>query len=113
LKAVMDDLVENHQGDPTRIYITGFSMGGQGTFMFLNEYPEYFAAALPMGMDFRGDPEKIKHIPIWINRGETDWHARHLGSRVAEIRKLNGGPADSSNHVTGVNPRLTTFSGVG
>lgn len=31
LKAVMDDLVQNHHGDPQRIYITGFSMGADGT----------------------------------------------------------------------------------
>jgi predicted esterase len=113
LKAVMDDLVQNHQGDPQRIYVTGFSMGGQGTWSFISKYPEYFAAALPMGMDFRGDADIVKDVPVWTNRGETDWYARHLGSKVAEIRELNGGPADSSNWVTGVNPRITTFEGVG
>src|SRR6478735_3977637 len=42
LKKVMDDLVQNHHGDPQRIYITGFSMGGEGTWEFLQQYPGFF-----------------------------------------------------------------------
>jgi dienelactone hydrolase len=114
LKSVIDELIDNHQGDPQRIYVSGFSMGGGGTWEILEKYPGFFAAALPMGMDFRGkDPAKFTTIPIWTNRGENDWWSRHLGAQMADIRKLNGGPADSSNWVTGVNPRMTTFEGVG
>ena len=114
LKKVIDDLVKNHQGDPRRIYISGFSMGGDGTVAFIEKYPELFAAALPMGMDFRADLNTIKDIPIWTNKGETDWWARGLNKKVAAMRKLNGDDADSSaNFITGVNPRLTEFKGVG
>jgi dienelactone hydrolase len=114
LKMAIDDLIKNHQGDPSRIYITGFSMGGDGTIGFINKYPDYFAAALPMGMDIRGDLQKIKNIPIWTNRGETDWFSRNLKTVVSEMRRLNGDNVDSSgNWVTGVNPRFTEFRGVG
>ena len=114
LKVVMDDLVANHTGDPQRIYVTGFSMGGEGTFRIIQEYPGYFAAALPMGMSFSGDSLKIKDIPLWINQGETDWYARKLRKQVAAIRSLNGLATDTgSTWITGVNPRYSNFKGVG
>ena len=46
LKKVMDELVANHNGDPQRIYVCGFSMGGDGTFKIIQQYPDYFAAAI-------------------------------------------------------------------
>ncbi len=114
LKAVLDDLIESGQGDPQRIYITGFSMGAAGTWQILEMYPGFFAAALPMGMDYTGaNPEKIKHIPIWTFRGENDWWARHLGKQVADLRQRNGWPADSAEWNDAVNPRITTFDNMG
>ena len=115
LKNVIDFLVEKRQGDPTRIYVTGFSMGGRGTFEFISEYPDLFAAALPMGMSFfNGDFDKIKDIPVWANRGSEDWHARELPKFVRETRALNGLVLDSAlETITGVNPRYTSFEGVG
>lgn len=114
LKRVMDRLVSEEQGDPQRIYVCGFSMGGNGTFAILQRYPEYFAAAIPMGMGFRGDSTLVKDIPMWINQGETDWYARNLPRQVGAIRALNGLPGDEgSTWITGVNPRYSNFKGVG
>ena len=114
LKKVMDDLVTNHNGDPQRIYVCGFSMGGDGTFKIIQQYPDYFAAAIPMGMSFHGDSVVIKDIPIWANQGETDWWSRFLKKSVAGIRQLNGDLNDTGSvHVTGVNPRYSSFTGVG
>lgn len=114
LKRVMDRLVEEQQGDPQRIYVCGFSMGGNGTFQILQRYPDYFAAAIPMGMDFHGDSTLVKDIPIWANQGETDWWARNLARQVGDIRALNGLEGDKgSTWVTGVNPRYSSFKGVG
>ncbi len=113
LKFIIDSLISYQQADPKRIYISGFSMGSQGTWEFIEKYPAYFAAAIPMGMDFKGKTlEKFKDIPTWTFRGEKDWWARHLGKQMAAIRKLNGGDADSSDWVTGINPRMTTFKGM-
>jgi predicted esterase len=114
LKFVIDSLIANKSVDRQRIYISGFSMGSGGTWEFIERYPQYFAAAIPMGMRFTGtDFEKFKQIPIWAIRGETDWWAKELGGAVATIRKMNGGIADSSDWVTGVNPRMTTFKDMG
>src|SRR5690606_22077065 len=114
LKRVMDRLVDEQQGDPQRIYVCGFSMGGNGTFEILQRYPDYFAAAIPMGMDFHGDSTLIKDVPIWANQGETDWYARNLARQIGEIRALNGLEGDEgSTWITGVNPRYSNFKGVG
>jgi len=114
LKTVIDSIVRFANGDPKRIYITGFSMGGNGTWEFIRSYPGYFTAAIPMGMNFRGEHEKIKDIPIWTFKGETDHWADSLQHDVWQIRKLNGVDTDSTdNLVTGVNPRFTSFKGVG
>jgi predicted peptidase len=59
--------------DHTRIYITGVSMGGFGTWDLIARLPYRFAAAVPICGG--GDPEtaaKIKHIPIWAFHGAED-----------------------------------------
>lgn len=64
--------------DRDRIYILGHSMGGHGTYIFIQLEPDYFAAAAPsagsgrrMTADFI-DPAKIRHIPIWAFHGDQD-----------------------------------------
>ncbi len=114
LKKVMDDLVATQQGDPQRIYVCGFSMGGDGTFKFISQYPRYFAAAIIMGMELKGDLEKIKNVPLWVNRGETDWYARNMHQQVAALRKMNGAAEDTGFvWATGINPRFSSFNGIG
>ena len=115
LKKVIDFLVEKRQGDPQRIYIVGFSMGGRGLYQFISDYPDYFAAAIPIGMSFfDGDFEKVKDIPIWANQGEVDRWAREMPKFVRETRALNGLELDSAwQWVTGVNPKYTSFEGMG
>ncbi|MCB1120117.1 MAG: prolyl oligopeptidase family serine peptidase [Verrucomicrobiae bacterium] len=113
LIAAIEKLIKEEQGDRQRIYVTGFSMGGRGTWDIINQYPNYFAAALPMGMDFRGDHDTIRHIPVWTNRGETGWYSQKLEQDVATIRALNGDPRGGADFVTGVFPRITQFPGVG
>lgn len=59
--------------DTNRIYITGLSMGGFGTFDAIERYPNLFAAAIPVCGG--GDPTKalaIAHLPIWIFLGAED-----------------------------------------
>lgn len=65
--------VENLPVDENRIYITGLSMGGFGTWSALAEAPELFAAAVPVCGG--GDPrtaKAIKDIPIWTHHGVAD-----------------------------------------
>jgi len=48
VKSVIDDLVSNEAVDSNRIYVAGFSWGGQYTNRLLNAYPGFFAAGAPM-----------------------------------------------------------------
>lgn len=59
--------------DTNRIYITGLSMGGFGTFDAISRYPNLFAAAVPVcgGGDLASVPA-IKHIPMWVVTGAED-----------------------------------------
>jgi predicted peptidase len=113
LKAVIDDLIANHNGDPQRVYVCGFSMGGDGTVRMLQAYPGFFAAAIPMGMSFHGDSTLLKDVPIWTAQGETDWWSRDLRKNVAAIRRLNGLSIDTgATWVEGVYPIYSNFKGV-
>lgn len=59
--------------DTDRIYITGLSMGGFGTFDAISRYPNLFAAGVPVcgGGDISKAP-LISHIPLWIFHGALD-----------------------------------------
>lgn len=73
VRGMIDDLIKEYPIDETRIYITGLSMGGFGTFDALARYPDLFAAAVPVCGS--GDPatvDKFKDTPIWIYTGAED-----------------------------------------
>ena len=59
--------------DPDRIYVTGISMGGYGTWDIIQREPQLFAAAIPIcgGGDTALAP-KIRDIPIWAFHGDAD-----------------------------------------
>jgi predicted peptidase len=59
--------------DTSRIYITGLSMGGFGTFDAIARYPQLFAAAVPVCGG--GDISKagtFAYLPVWIFHGSED-----------------------------------------
>jgi predicted peptidase len=76
VKVMIDDFLR-HSGrlkiDPNRIYLTGFSMGGFGTFTVAEEYPEFFAAVAPLAG--RSNPNRagrLKFLPIRVFHGDAD-----------------------------------------
>ena len=70
---LLEKILKENAIDPNRIYITGLSMGGFGTWDLIARYPNKFAAAVPIcgGGDEKTAP-KIKHIPIWAFHGAKD-----------------------------------------
>ena len=59
--------------DPARIYITGISMGGYGTWDAIQRAPDFFTAALPIcGGGDTAMSAVIRHIPIWTFHGDKD-----------------------------------------
>jgi len=104
IKTVIADLPSV---DMDRIYITGHSMGGHGTYIFIQLDPDYFAAAAPSagsGLKKTEDfiePEKIKDVPIWAFHGDKDGVCPiDRDQKVfAEMKKIGG------------NMKLTTWAG--
>jgi len=79
--------------DEKRIYVTGLSMGGFGTWDIIQRMPKIFAAAIPVCGG--GDTEMasvIKTLPIWVFHGGSDKSVKTKRSRdmVAALRKVGG-----------------------
>jgi predicted peptidase len=71
--AVTDEIIAKYKCDPDRVYLTGLSMGGFGTWDTAIAYPDRFAAIAPVcggGNPFRA-PE-LKNVPVWAFHGELD-----------------------------------------
>jgi len=73
LKALIDDVKKNYRVDEDRVYLTGLSMGGFGTWALAAAHPEVFAAIAPIcGGGNPRDASKIKDLPIWVFHGAKD-----------------------------------------
>ena len=73
LKNLLDDVMKKYNVDKDRIYLTGLSMGGFGTWAFAARNPELFAAIVPIcGGGNPKDADKLKVLPIWIFHGAKD-----------------------------------------
>ena len=60
--------------DKSRIYISGLSMGGMGTFESVYRYPDMYAAALPIcgGGDVNHYDKRVAKVPFWVFHGAAD-----------------------------------------
>jgi predicted peptidase len=121
----LDKAIAEFHGDPSRVYITGLSMGGYGTLHLAMAHPNRFAAAVvvcggllphpsttavrqsPLTMG--GDPyataaHQLRGLPIWFFHGKDDTvipvdESRHL---VDELRRAGA-----------ANVHYTEYEGVG
>jgi len=104
LMGALDALLRELPIDPDRIYLTGQSMGGIGTWGAIALHSDRFAAAVPVcGYWAPGDAPKMKRVPIWAFHGEQDKTVPVEGSRqmIAALK------------ATGVEPSYTELPGVG
>jgi len=73
LYALIDDVTQNYKVDENRIYVTGLSMGGYGTWALAENAPNRFAAIAPVCGG--GNPLticKIGKLPVWAFHGAKD-----------------------------------------
>ena len=73
LNNLLDEIIFKYNIDTKRIYLTGLSMGGFGTWDMAIKFPNKFAAIIPICGG--GDPSKvckIKDLPIWVFHGAKD-----------------------------------------
>lgn len=73
LIALIDEIGNKYRVDKNRIYLTGLSMGGQGTWSLALTQPNRFAAIAPIcGWTDTWEVCKISHIPTWVFHGAKD-----------------------------------------
>ena len=71
--AILDEVMKEYKTDPKRIYLSGLSMGGYGTWSLAAAHPDKWAAMVPVcGGGDPKDAEKIKNIPCWCFHGDAD-----------------------------------------
>ena len=88
---IVSDVVAEYNIDKARIYITGFSMGGSGTWDYITRHPGVFAAAMPIsGVNDPSRAAAIAALPIWAFHGALDdvCPAGNTRAMVAALRKL-------------------------
>lgn len=73
LRALLDEVLADYRVDRDRVYLTGLSMGGFGTWMLAADHPDYFAAIVPIcGGGDAADARTLKNLPIWVFHGAKD-----------------------------------------
>jgi predicted peptidase len=90
--------------DKDRLYVTGLSMGGYGTWDLVQRRPELFAAAMPIcGRGDLAQAAKLKNLPIWAFHGDADpvVPVARTKTMIAAIRAAGG------------TPKMTLYAGVG
>jgi predicted esterase len=92
---IIEELKAAYAIDASRLYVTGLSMGGFGTWDVIAKFPEMFAAAAPMSGG--GDPGQagaMRGVPIWAFHGSADTTVPVQGTRlmVDALTQAGGSP---------------------
>jgi predicted peptidase len=124
--AALEASLKEFHGDSSRVYLTGLSMGGYGTWDLAAKYPKRFAAYVPICAGIRGpehfaqlhvalvdDPKisdpyaetarRVGKTPVWIFHGDADDSVP-----VEESRKMT-----AALQAAGSNVKYTEYPGVG
>jgi len=75
LIAMVDNTVRDFRGDPKRVYLTGLSYGGFGSWYLAAQHPEKFAAVAPVvgyGHPAHAEPIASAKLPVWCFSGGRD-----------------------------------------
>jgi predicted peptidase len=104
LNVLVDELIEKYRVDSRRIYLTGWSMGGAGSWKLANDYSIRFAAVAPIsGRTQIKYAAQLRNTPVWAFHGAKDTIVP-----VSESQKL----IDALQNIGG-NARLTIFPDTG
>lgn len=89
---LLDEIKGRYSCDENRIYVTGLSMGGHGTWNLLQEYGNIFAAGMPIcGWGDTSKGYALKDIPIRIYHSKDDPTVSFAGSSQMHQAILNAG----------------------
>ena len=93
LNMLLDEVIARLPVDVDRIYLTGLSRGGHGTWKMAADHPERFAAIAPVcGAGDVKSACQLKNIPIWAFHGEKDTVVRLQddADMVAAVKACGG-----------------------
>jgi predicted peptidase len=102
--AILDEVQEEYSTDRKRVYLTGISVGGFGTWQLAAAYPDRWAAIVPVcAIGPRTKVDALKRIPCWCFHDDADGNVPVDHSRdMVNLLKEAGGE-----------PRYTEYPGVG
>jgi len=95
LDALVDDIAKTHKVDTDRMYVTGLSMGGFGTWALAGRSPHKYAAIAPIcGGAETWWSKEIKHLPCWVFHGAKDYTVplRRSEEMVEALKKQGSEP---------------------
>lgn len=91
---LLESCIENLNADTSRIYLTGLSMGGYGTWHNALRHPHAFAAIAPIcgGVESIEALENLVHLPTWVFHGAMDSTVplKQSADAVAQLNNLGG-----------------------
>lgn len=117
---ILADVMKDYKTDPTRVYLTGMSLGGGGTWSLAAAHPEKWAAIAPVcGHTRLADAKKLKDLPCWCFHGDKDDRCPVSESRdmIAALKTAGGSPNYTEYEGVGhdafdrayANPKLYTW----
>lgn len=73
LNGLLDEVSQKYAVDPDRVYLTGLSMGGYGTWNLASTYPDRFAAIAPIcGGGLPRYASRLRNLGVWVFHGAKD-----------------------------------------
>lgn len=71
---LIDYMIRNYPVDPQKVHVTGYSMGGHGTWNMAARFPDRFASAAPLYGYADGLPlQNLEQVPLWVSHGLQDF----------------------------------------
>ena len=123
--AALEASIKEFHGDRRRIYLTGMSMGGYGTWQFAIDHPGKFAALVPVCSGVRPPhdfPELLVKLPADANNEPYTEVARRVGKTPVWIfhgDEDQSVPVEESRHMVaalkaaGADVKYTEYPGAG
>lgn len=93
LDLLLEKIIKDHRVEKNRIYLTGLSMGGYGTWEYAMEKPERFAAIAPIcGGGSPWQAYRLASMPVWVFHGAKDpvVPIEKSEEMVKALKKVNG-----------------------
>jgi len=91
---ILDHVIATYKGDPKRVYLTGLSAGGKGTWYIASKHPEKFAAIAPVvgsaPLSFAPAIARAK-LPLWVfagGRDESDNKLKYFYPILSKLEEL-------------------------